>query len=341
MHGPISDGKFSVENLPETPRMMGDADVALIDQILTKLPSHPRLIEFGPWLGGVSQRLAACGELHVVDRFEWSELNAKNFPDVLPEGASFRSIFETRLSENDLEAHVHVSEIDAFEWSGEPLDFCLIDAPRTATELLICLNSIGAALSSSSYVLIKHGLNPAHLEMVALIDLLIAKGFFELVDTGQPKWCNIAALRFVGEESVWPLSEEAGALLLDPLNLEKLGMDTNREALVLRLGRFAQFAALGQFDQALSKLRHHPVSSQALAVWDAIEAQIVVPRDLEGGFAAVAELVSFHHSARDKALWGSADENTIWSLRHNWVAHLENEGKAISIETMLANEQGK
>lgn len=316
--------------------MMGDADVALVDQILTKLPPDARLIEFGPWLGGVSQRLAKHGELHVVDRFTWSELNAKNYPDVLPMGESFRPLLEKRLRDQGLGAQVHESEIETFEWSGGTLDFCLIDAPRTAADLWTCLRSVSASLTPSAYVLVKHGLNPAHLEMLALIDLLIVKGVFELVETGQPAWCNIAALRYVGE-GAWPEVQDADQMLSDPLGLEVLAEDASREALILRMGRFAQFAALGHFDQALLYLKQHPVSVQALAVWDVIEPQMAVPREHEGGFAAVAELVSFHHSARSKSLWAPAEENLIWSLRHAWHAQLEGRAEAISIEEMLGN----
>lgn len=339
MHGPLSEGKFSVENLPDTPRMMGEADVALVDQILAKLPPEPRLIEFGPWLGGVSERLARRGELHVVDRFQWSELNAKNYPDVLPVGQSFRPLFEARLAQQGLGARIHQSEIEDFKWSGAKLDFCLIDAPRSAEDLLTCLRSIGASLAPSSYVLVKHGLNAAHLDMLSLIDVMIALGWFGLVKTEQPNWCNIAVLHSTEATSACMQETQAEALIASLNELDSFPESMTREALTLRIGRFAHWASEGHVDQALKLLKAQPVSPDVLAIWDVIEPQMVVSKEHEGIFAAFAELFCFHHGSREKTLWAPADESPIWAMRHAWLA--TEGGGGLSIETLLDATQSE
>ncbi|QEE36014.1 hypothetical protein FTO60_10000 [Octadecabacter sp. SW4] len=175
--------------------MMGDTDVDVIEQIAGQLGGNARLIEFGPWLGGVTAVLAKYGECHVVDRFEWSDLNAERLPGLLSPGDNFRPEFERFMEESETQVVIHECAFRDFEWSGGAIDFCLIDAPRTGKDLLDCLRPISKALTKDARVLIKHGANAERFTFMADIYRLLAEGYFKLENVGQPKWCNLAVLR--------------------------------------------------------------------------------------------------------------------------------------------------
>ncbi|MEE2946056.1 MAG: hypothetical protein VX444_12840 [Pseudomonadota bacterium] len=326
MHRPLQSGKFSMEKLLETlparPRMMGEADVALIEQILKNLPPNPRLLEIGPWLGGVSAQLAAHGELHVVDRFIWSDVNAENNPGVLASGESFRPVFEMLMASQGVSAQIHETEIDAFEWSGDPIDFCLIDAPRNSDDLWTCLRQILPSLTADGFVLIKHGLTPKHTDMLALLSSLTDAAIIQLVDTDQPAWCNIAALKAGPHLSDFSGKTAVEDWLTRPARPAGDCGGSTSEQLVLDIAKLAYLASHGLVSEALLQLRTQGPNPKLLSIWDRFEAEAPVDRDNELSFSVFSEIFEFHHSAVQKDMWAPANQSITWALRHSWSSYL-------------------
>ena len=186
--------KDTVPGAVSAPRMMGDTDVELVRAYAGALSSDARLIEFGPFLGGVSAELARLGELHVVDRFVWTEANDTAYPGLAEAGGSFRPLFERMMSAQQAVAISHETSFRDFEWNGGPLDFCLMDGPRTPRDLLKCLAAIAPALRPEAPVLIKHGVGVNYPGLTSLVEMLLTSGAFRLAGMPQPAWCNIAAL---------------------------------------------------------------------------------------------------------------------------------------------------
>jgi|GEM_PF-3406325 len=343
MHLPQSDGKFRLQSPDSVPVMMGAADLALIQQMAADLPDQARLLEIGPWLGGVSQHLADHGTLHVVDHFRWSAQNAQKHPDLLPVGASFRPLFERHLQTQGKAARLSECDISAFEWSGGALDFCLIDAPRNREDLWLCLRQVLSALTETGVVLIKHGLNPAHLDMMALIEVLITHQVLELVLTGQPGWCNIAVLRRGEAGTELPTKAELALWLKTPCNIKRLPKDGPPERAFLMMAHLAELAAVGEPTAAFAALRQQRPDAALLAAWILLEPDIALNTAETGAFAAFADLVEYHHSADQKINWAPPDHSLAWALRHCWCAYVANQnGQAFALfEIVAAFEAGR
>lgn len=318
MHAPLGSGKFSLENEGRVPCMMGDTDVALISQILSALPEAACLLELGPWLGGISQRLAQHGTLHVVDRFIWSDLNAENHPDILKPGQSFRPLFEEIING---QAIIHQIEMEDFTWDGTPLDFCLIDMPRNGADLWHCLQSILTSLRPNGYLLVKHGLNPSHYEMSALLGALVAQGSLSQVDTQQPQWCNIAVFQ-AGPKSSTALKDQTWSDVIHQAPAQPTH-DLSAEALTLRAARMGFLAAQGNTALAFALLRQQAPTTKMLSAWDQLEPLLSIDKAHQGAFAGFAEILHYHHSALSKSTAAPAQQSLSWALRHSWLAHLD------------------
>ncbi len=334
-------GKLSLENLPELPRMMGETDITLIKSMLVNLPEPATILEIGPWLGGVSTILAQHGDLHVVDRFEWSELNSDRHPNVLPVGASSRPVFEGIMERHAVSATIHEGEIEFFDWQHGKIDFCLIDAPRTAEDLLTCLSIVALDVDGSGLILIKHGLNPAHLDMMSMLDAMISADMLEVVPTEQPRWCNIAVLK-PGPK----LSTCSAQLMEDVLDIPMapLMSTASEPRVLLRMARLAALVTQGNWDAACQALAEQPHQRSYQECWDAIEPHIQPRRSKETEFAAFAELLAFHHSGANPAeLWAPASQSMTWALRHYWAHLMQHDiaGKTVPLQLILqAQSQG-
>lgn len=332
---PLVD-KQSLENLPELPRMMGETDVALIKSILQKLPQIPRLIEFGPWLGGVSSLLAKYGELHVVDRFSWTAQNAASHPGVLSEGDNFRSLFKAGLSERGLTAESHETLYEDFLWVGETLDFCLIDAPRDGAGLLHCLQSISDSLSAEAYILVKHGLNPAQLEMMCLVDHLIRQGILSLVKTDQPKWCNIAVLRpgveFDGLQTIELTDDIFTRIDLKTPNADPWGGP------LFQMARLSYLCLVEDWPAAFSALSTLPQDTAHLAAWDAVEASLNIRQEAQPQLAIFSDLLCFQNAERSPQLAKPPETSLIWAIRSYWLHQSQHKWSAQSLELQIFEE---
>lgn len=284
-----------IDNPPEgagrhVPRMVGDSDVALIKSVASRLPTDARILEFGPWLGGVTEVLAPFGEVHVVDRFIWSQQNAEALPGLFDPDQSFRPLFEKGMAAKGIKATIHECTFADFEWGGGAIDLVIVDAPRTARGLQDCLLPIMADLRPGASVLIKNGLNPAYSEMMALIEILVGRGIFEIRQDGHPSWSTIAHLQAAADlppDHDQRISEDFFAQV--PLCDHVLDPWGGR---MLTAARLAERVSVQDWKNALRLLSTAPADPGLLYAWDRFEQVMDDPDDDFMTTAVFAELVA-------------------------------------------------
>jgi hypothetical protein len=314
MDSRIMDDKVKPDAVP---RMMGDADVALVQEMAGRLGPGARLVEVGPWLGGVSRILAGHGELHVIDRFLWSEKNAENYPGIAQPGESFRARFEANLADAPHPVKVHEADFRSFVWTGGRIDLCLIDAPRSAADLLDCLRGLRTGLDGRSLLLVKNGLSPAHPELPAVLEVLLGQGFLVPVPTRQPRWCNLLAVAPGPDWARLPAPEEAvKALAGRPL---AAGLGDPWGGPTLALGRIAERLRRGDWAGAVRRLAEVAPAPGSLLVWDGFERALDRAPCGPDGLAILAELLAVQTDpAAGRRLPLPANRGPIPALRAYW-----------------------
>lgn len=319
--------KIGIRELTEIPRMVGETDIRLIRALASELSAEARIVEFGPWLGGVSIVLADYGELHVVDRFIWSDANAERYPGLAAPGENFRDLYETFLKDYGAEATISETAFGDFEWQGGAIDFCFIDGPRQPEGLLDCLNSIASSLAPGAKVLVKNGLNPSHTDMMALLHVLAALGIFRIVQTDQPKWCNIAVLE-PGPElvSLSGIAVEDELFRRCPIAPE---VKDSRGDSSLVLARLAQRLIRSDTPCAFDMLDKLPPSVSHNYAWDALESKLDLPPELLPEIAAFSEVFCWHNDAA--GYWNefvAPGKSVTWVLRAAWSNNADNPQRA-------------
>lgn len=272
MDSQISTDKQSTQTNPATVRMVGEADVRLVRDFGRRLGPGARLLELGPFLGGVSRELARFGALTVVDRFTWSEANARDYPGIATAGRSFRPVLEANLARAGVEAEVVEADFRHSALPEGPFDLCFIDIPRTAAQLLLCLRQLVGRMAPRGVILLKHGVSTAHPGMVALVGGLLARGHLELAATDQPAWCTIAALRVTPRfDALAGIGAEAEVLEAEALsNAEADPWGGAR----FQLARIAERMRAADWPGAFALLDQLAPGSGRAAAWDEFEAAL-------------------------------------------------------------------
>lgn len=309
----------SASDLPEQwlskmPRMVGESDIALLRQCADFLTEGAKILEFGPWLGGVTTLLTEYGDVTVVDRFEWSELNDKAYPGVLEVGADFRPLFEAGMARAGTRAHVHVSDFRDYLWEGGSLGLVYIDAPRDAKGLLRCLRAAAPGLSSNTRVLVKHGFGLQYPDMMSLIEWLAGQDIVVVEQLDQPVWNTTSVLR-VGENA-GRLSE----LAFKDINLdtEPLGerVSDGWNGRLLTAARLARLAKELDWPSALRQLQQVPEDPAMLTAWDRFEAELELAEKDPRGSMIFAELLA--EQADPSPHLGRLDGSLSLLLRNWW-----------------------
>ena len=307
--------KLSFGHLMSPPRMVGDSDIELVRRYGGRLPQGACIFEIGPWLGGVTQLLAEYGQVTVLDRFEWTDLNAEAHPGLLTPGDSFRPLFERLMADAGVAVEVLEGDYRDVRWQGGRIDFCYIDAPRSGKNLLSALRLVADDLAPEAYILIKNGLNPAHLDMVCLIEILAGMEVFSVELTEQPQWCNTLVLRPGPHLSA-----------LSAFDLTDNKFDTTQPSPAVRDpwgGRFFAAVRLAQrfatkgMKPALEMLRQLPREPDFVYAWDQTEGQLQ-DDDLDPiSRAILAELFSAQISGTGI---GAPGKSIAMALRHWWAS---------------------
>jgi hypothetical protein len=312
----FSDPDNSATGLgPAIPRMVGDTDIEIARLLADRLTPGATLVEFGPWLGGVTEVLGQYGTVHVIDRFKWSDLNAERVPGLFAPGDDFRPAFEANMGRVGLAPVIHQSDFSAFAWDGGAIDYCFIDAPRSARDLHDCLRSVAGSLRPDAPVLIKHGANRAHFEMAALIHLLLARGDFVLADIDQPAWCNIAVLkagRDLGRLAAEVWSPE---LLAGPPPAWSVRDAWGGE--MFAAARIALPVSVADWRGAYDLLETMPPLRRILHDWDEQEAHIKLSGEERENLHVFSSIFGSHHGGAVPAI-GAMSQSESAALRGAW-----------------------
>jgi hypothetical protein len=307
--------------LATVPRMVGDTDIELVRSLGKALAGQARIVEFGPWLGGVSTVLAEYGTLSVVDRFLWSDENNEAYPGMAKVDTTFRPLFEHVMAEHDFSVDIHETTFCDFTWAGGKIDMCFIDGPRRPSDLLDCLKPIAAHLSPDAPVMIKNGLSVQYLEMMALIEVLAGLKIFECMQTGQPRWCNIVVVK------PGPRVADLARFQLDdntfrehPVNF---AVSDPWGGSLMSAARLGLLVSRGEWAAAYRSLMEFPADPENLYMWDQIESNLVVAQEEAGRLAAFSEIFAAHNSAglAFKGLQQRADMGLVWVLRSWWLSN--------------------
>jgi hypothetical protein len=309
------------------PRMVGETDVEVLRTLGTRLSDSAKILEIGCWLGGLSQHLSRFGRLEVVDHFIWSEANDLRHPGILEKGETFLPQFRELARLHGFEADVHQADYRKFIWQGGPLDLVVVDAPRSANDLLAALRGLGNGLTDQTLIAIKNGLNLAYPGMMGLVELLTGKGILRMADSGQPRWCNLAVLAAGTEIAALEDVNLTVALMAEtPLAREVKDPWDGYSLAVARLAHVG--ISTSNWAGALSLLEGLPRDIEALYAWDATEAALDPEEtpDLLG----FAEALRFHCDPalppQGPAVKALATSATV-SLRHYFTS-LDNDGIA-------------
>lgn len=300
------------------PRMVGETDVEVLRRLAGGLPDGARILEIGCWLGGLSQQLSRFGRLDVVDHFIWSEANDQRHPGILAPGESFLPQFRALARHHGYDVEVHEADYRQFHWQGGPLDLVVIDAPRSAPDLLAALRALRDGLAEHTIIAVKNGLNLAYPGMVGLIEMLVGLGILRLVDSDQPRWCNLALLGTGAGIDALDRIDLAGELMASqPLSPEE-GRDP-WGGYSLSVARIAHVGIeKGDWTGALRLLEGLPRDIEALYAWDTAEAALDPPEtpDLMGLAEAVRMQCDPARPAHGLAPGAKADSATAGLRRY-------------------------
>ena len=277
------------------PRMLGDTDVSLILSFVEKLPEGAHILEVGPWLGGLTVDLASYGHVTVVDRFIWSDANARKYPGIAEPDTSFRSVFEANMAAQGLDVDVIESTLPDLLWEGGPIDFMVIDAPRDAKTLHGCLRAVAVSLKPGAIIVIKHALNSHDFGMGAYLDALAGYGHAKFEVTEQPSWSNICTISVTDTVSELASFDDEEELIANAPVSD--GPTDPWSGHALTTYRLAHLARSRRWPAAFAMLTGMEPCSDNIALWDEISLHIPTGPELvlEAEMTILTELVWVHN----------------------------------------------
>jgi hypothetical protein len=315
-----------IEPLAAIPTMMGSGDLKLVRQVASQLPKGGRILEFGPWLGGVTLELSQFGNCHVVDRFEWTSFNSELLPGLFEPGQSFRPEFDRLMELNNVDVTVHECAFSDFEWSSDPINMCLIDAPYSGKGLMDCIRPIASSFTKDCRVLIKHGANAERISFIAAIHRLLSEGYFEVEDVGQPAWCNIAVLKTTPKTAdLQDLDWNQDALLSPPSEIDT--PDPWGGELYLS-AMYANAIEQGNWLRVYEMLDQQIPKRAILKEWDEMERRLNTSGVTETILCNFATVLDVHNDVPRMRL-GNLDPTHSFhaALRYSWIALEGNESR--------------
>ena len=147
--------------LPELPGMISGSECRYLYWLSSRLSGKGCAVEVGSWLGRsslhIAAGLAARGTaLHCFDGFVWAPNDTGKATLPLRPGDDFERYFRDNVSPFAERITAHKTKIAQIEWSGDPIEFLFLDAPKKQPEFAHCLRIFGPALlPECSYIAIQ------------------------------------------------------------------------------------------------------------------------------------------------------------------------------------------
>lgn len=265
-----------VDELPldEHPRMAGKGDLRRISSHALGLCSDDVIVEMGPWLGFFSRELAKYAQLHVIDNFIWTTDHERRLPGRVQPGESFRALFEHLMSLTGTQVTIHQADFAAFEWSGPEISMLVMDSPKTARALQMCLSAVVHCLKPGAKILLKNGLNTKHHDMMAYIERLAADGHFRFIGDNSNDGSNVLVL----EATTHPRRTRQALIdFLDPYSA-RLGNEPEDAEIAppaaFRMATLAQMVETGNWTEAYRYVDELTPDPANIKLWDNIEHTI-------------------------------------------------------------------
>ncbi len=286
--------KNPIADSANPPRMVGAFDVEFIESIAEGLAATDKVVEFGPWLGAFSIKLAEKADLHVVDNFVWTADHDRRVPGLVAPGDSFRPALHDILASQGLSATYHETDFQDFEWTSGEISLCVIDSPKDAAALQVCLRAVHGALRKDGIVAVKNGTNPKFGEMLGYIDNLVRHGVFEVDSRRTHPKSNIIVLR--RGENIADFAEV-------PLEARESGPAAGPSALAgkgpFQLARIVKEVNAGRWQQAYEILASMKPDRELKVAWDKLEPELGRAREANPDqFGTFSEILALHN---DKA----------------------------------------
>jgi SAM-dependent methyltransferase len=229
--------------------MLTDDEKALYFDVARSYRGTDRVMEIGPWLGSgtfqICQGLEASGHpwsLTVVDRFRWSELYERRYPEIgLKAGDEFLSLFRRNLDAYAGKLTCIEAELTALSDAvpiQNNIDILFVDAPKSWSMLWAVLHHVGPHLMAGSRLVFQDFLHITSRQLIWLLASIPQLKLHRLVESG-------TAAAFVADgpldmESIAPRSINA----LGPADLLKIWRSVRNSLPEERSGELAVGMAL-------------------------------------------------------------------------------------------------
>lgn len=250
---------------PTLPSMSSNADGLLIRALTRATPGLERAVEFGPWLGALTEHLAPLPELHVVDNFVWTADHDKRVPKLLSPGDSFKETFAKLMQQRGVSPVIHEADFASFKWSGGKIDLCLIDFAKKPSALHACLLALVDGLNKGSLILIKNGLHPLYLPMMLYIHTLIEHDLLTLEGDALHSDSNIVVLRV--NQTSEGLSNGFQALAVDDREIGEITLGPMTTLPAVQAAILGHYAEADQWQKAYGFLDKLPPSAELKRHW--------------------------------------------------------------------------
>lgn len=326
-----------IDDLPidAHPRMAGKGDLRRVAGHALALSPDEIIVEMGPWLGFLSRELAKYGRLHVVDNFFWTKDHDRRYPGHVEPGTSFRPLFQSIMARTGTDARVHETDFSDFEWTGDEIALLVIDSPKTARALQICLSPVVEFLKPGARVLIKNGLNPKHHDLMAYVSRLVADGHFRFGADNNNEKSNILTLEATCEAR---RTRYALVDLLDPHSVALADAATLPNVPgAFRLTSIAQKVEAGDWRSAYQSVAGLEPDPGNIKLWDSLEHSIDTSGITAHELALFSDVFHFHNSI--EAASGPEEQDISRSplapLRSYWALNADKPWRATAFQPTI------
>ena len=313
----VTGNIFMHSAIAPVPRMVSDSDVALVSEFASGLKADDVVLEFGPWLGGLSLNLARKCTLHVVDSFVWTKHHARRVEGLHDPGEDFQSSLEKILETRQLKCVIHKSTFSKFRWAGGKISAVVIDAPKTGSGFIDCIQSVVANLNSDGHILLKNGLASNCADMTACVERLIQNGTLRVPDA-----------KIVSDSNILILQPGPSAASFEPALATRSGR-TKPKSLAQRLSlppghafqasELVDLASKGDFSTAYEVLAKLPSSRILAREWDAAEPGLRRSTPDLNALAELSDIVVAHSGDTGAGLPYPVHKSRALSLRSYWL----------------------
>lgn len=245
--------------------MSSSADGLLIRELIDATAGMERAVEFGPWLGALTEHMSAIADLHVVDNFVWTADHDKRVPKLLGQGDSFKDTFAKLMHKRGISPTIHQTDIAAFKWSGGKVDLCLIDCAKKPSALRECLLTLVDGLSKDSLILIKNGLHPQYLPMMLYIQTLVERGVLTIEHDALREGSTILVLRV--DQTSKNLSESVHALAVEDKEIGEISLGPMTTLPALQAAILTHYAETDRWQDAYGFLDKVSASPELQRHW--------------------------------------------------------------------------